>query len=188
MKLKLSNVRINFPVLFEPKKFANDAASKAAFSASFLVPKTSPMVKQIEAAILEAAKEKWGAKAAERLKLARSKDNVFFRDGDLKAEDYPEQEGHMLASTRTYNRPLVIGADKSPLTEAEGKIYSGCYVNVSFDIWAQDFRGVPRINAQLQGVQFSKDGDAFVGGRAASPEEFDDVSDVGGEGEEDLTK
>ena len=91
----------------------------------------------------------------------------------------------MIVSTRSYQRPSVFGSDKSPLTEADGKIYSGCFVNVSFDIWAQTYNGVPRINAQLRGVQFAKDGDAFSGGQAASADEFDDVSDVGGVEEDD---
>jgi hypothetical protein len=44
------------------------------------------------------------------------------------------------------------------------------------EIWAQDNNYGKRINASLKGVQFVRDGDAFAGGGAASPDEFEDLS------------
>jgi hypothetical protein len=72
-------------------------------------------------------------------------------------------------------RPLVIDRNRDPLTAADGKPYSGCYVNVSIDVWAQDNKYGKRINAQLKGIQFVRDGDAFGGGAPASPDEFEDL-------------
>ena len=80
------------------------------------------------------------------------------------------------APTRAQGRPLVIDADKSPLTEQDGKPYSGCYVNASIELWAQDNNYGKRVNASLSGVQFFRDGDAFAGGRAADVDDFDDVT------------
>ncbi len=57
--------------------------------------------------------------------------------------------------------------DKTALTEADGRIYAGCYVNFNVDIWAQDGQ-YTGIRCSLNGVQFVKDGDAF-GGAAACP-------------------
>ncbi len=58
---------------------------------------------------------------------------------------------------------------------ADGKPYSGCYVNGIVDIWAQDNGFGRRLNATLKGVQFVKDGDAFSGGTAVSADAFDDL-------------
>jgi hypothetical protein len=70
----------------------------------------------------------------------------------------------------------VLHSDKTPLTEADGKPYAGCYVNASIELWAQDNNYGKRVNASLGGVQFARDGDAFAGGGAASEDEFDDLT------------
>jgi hypothetical protein len=72
-------------------------------------------------------------------------------------------------------RPLAINADKSVLTEADGVIYSGCYVNMQIALWAQQNNFGKRVNAQLRGIQFLRDGEAFSGGGVANPDEFDAV-------------
>ncbi len=79
-------------------------------------------------------------------------------------------------------RPLVLDRDKTPLTAADGKPYSGSYMNVSLEIWAQDNNFGKRINATLKGVQFVGDGDSFGGGAPASPDDFEDLA----VGEDDL--
>ena len=99
----------------------------------------------------------------------------FTYDGDLKAT-YDGFAGNLYVSARNPIRPLVLNSDKSPLTEADGKPYAGCYVNVSLELWAQDNNYGKRVNATLMGVQFYCDGDAFAGGGVASEDDFDDVS------------
>ena len=71
---------------------------------------------------------------------------------------------------------LVVKAEEVGL-KSDGRPYSGCYVNVSLDIYAQDNTYGRRINCNLSGVQFYRDGDSFEGGTPASPEEFEDLSD-----------
>lgn len=173
MKIKLTNVRLAFPQLFEAKTVNGEG--KPAFSAAFLIDPADPQVKTINAAIEQVAKEKWGAKADAMLTAMRKADKVALHDGDLKAT-YDGFPGNLYISARSATRPLVINCDKSPLTEADGKPYAGCYVNASVELWAQDNNYGKRINASLGGVQFSRDGDAFAGGGAASEDEFDDLS------------
>lgn len=172
MKIKLTNVRLSFPDLFEAKTVNGEG--KPAFSASFLIDPADPQVKSINTAIDTVAKEKWGAKAEQVLKQMRATDKVCLHDGNLKA--YDGYQDMLYISSRNATRPLVIDADKSPLTEQDGKPYSGCYVNASIELWAQDNNYGKRVNASLSGVQFFKDGDAFAGGRAADVNEFDDVT------------
>lgn len=174
MKLKLNNVRLAFPVLFEAKTVNGEG--KPAFSACFLIDPADPQVKTINAAIEAVAKEKWGAKADALLTQMRKTDKVALHDGDAKAT-YDGFPGNLYVSARNATRPLVIDKDKSPLTEQDGKPYAGCYVNASVEFWAQDNNYGKRINASLRGVQFLRDGDAFAGGGAASEDEFDELSE-----------
>lgn len=173
MQIKLTNVRLAFPSLFEAKTVNGEG--KPAFSASFLIDPKDPQVKAIKDAIASVAKEKWADKADALLKGLEKQDKTCLHDGDIK-DKYDGFPGNLYISARSNTRPTVLDRDKSPLVEADGKPYAGCYVNVSLDVWAQDNNYGKRINASLRGVQFFKDGDAFAGGGAADVDEFDDIS------------
>lgn len=173
MKIKLTNVRLAFPTLWEAKTVNGEG--KPAFSASLLIDPADPQVKTINAAIDETAKEKWGAKAAAILTAARKADKVCLHDGDLKAT-YDGFLGNLYISARNPMRPTVVDADKTPLVEADGKPYAGCYVHAVLELWAQDNQFGKRVNATLMGVQFYRDGDSFTGGGVASDDDFDDVT------------
>jgi len=173
MIITLKNVRLAFPELFEAKTVNGEG--EPAFSASFLMAKDDPQVKEINAAIDEIAKAKWGAKAAGVIKEMRAKDKVCLHDGDLK-ENYAGFPGNMFISARNKTRPLVVDRDKTELSRADGKPYAGCYVFASIELWAQDNNYGKRVNATLRGVQFYKDGDAFTGGAPANPDEFEDLA------------
>lgn len=176
-KVKLSEVRIAFPNLFEAKAVANDPKSKPRFSAAFIIDPKGAGAKALKAAVEETALAKWGAKASAILAELKAKDRIAFREGPLTKEGKPYEgfEGMFSLNASSETRPLVLGRDKSMLTAQDGKPYGGCYVNVTVELWAQDNQWGKRINASLKGVQFVKDGDAFGGGAPASPEEFDDL-------------
>jgi hypothetical protein len=173
MKISLKNVRLAFPALFEAK--AVNAGDKPAFGASLILAKNDPQVKAINDAIDAAAQAKWGAKAGAVLKELRGKDKVCLHDGDTKAT-YAGFEGNMFVSARNPARPTVVNRDKTPLTEQDGVVYAGAYVNVVLELWAQDNNYGKRVNATLMGVQFFKDGEAFTGGGVADADDFDDLS------------
>jgi hypothetical protein len=175
MKIKLTNVRLSFPELFTAK--AGQDGGEPAFTANFLLDPADPQIGMVNAAINQVAKDKWGAKAEAVLKQMRAADKVCLHDGDTKAQ-YAGYEGNMFVASRSKTRPLVIDRDKSPLTEADGKPYSGCYVNVTLDLWAQDNSFGKRVNAQLGGVQFCRDGDAFSGGGSvADADDFEAITE-----------
>ena len=175
MKIKLENVRLAFPNLFEAKTVNGEG--EPAFSASFLLPPKHPAIKTLRDAFEAVGKDKWGAKWPTVKKEIEAKDRLALHDGDTKA-DYAGFAGNLFVSARNKTRPLVIDRDKSPLTSADGRPYAGCYVHASIELWAQDNNYGKRINASLRGVQFFKDGDAFAGGGAASDDEFDSVDDA----------
>jgi len=173
MKIKLENVRLAFPALFEAKTVNGEG--EPAFSASFLMPPNHPSVAALRAAFETMGKEKWGDKWPAVKKEIEAKDRYALHDGDTKSS-YAGFEGNLFISARNAVRPLVIDVDKSPLTAKDGKPYAGCYVNASVDLWCQDNKYGKRINASLRGVQFVKHGDAFSGGGAASEDEFDELT------------
>jgi len=172
MKVVIKNARLSFPDLFEPRAF--QAGDTPKFKATALVPKGSEMVREIEAAIMKVATDKWNTKAAGIVKSIRGNPNKFcFQDGDNKT--YDGYEGMMAFSASNKVRPTIIDRDKSPLSVSDGRPYAGCYVNMIVDVFAYDNSG-NGIAASLSGVQFVKDGEAFGGGRPASADEFDDLS------------
>ena len=175
MELRINNVRGAFLALHTAKAFAG-AEGDPAFSGSFIIEKTDPQIKKINAAIDATAKEKWADKAPGILKLIRSTDKTFLHDGDLK-EAYEGFPGNYFIACRNKSRPLVLDRDKTPLTESDGKSYSGAFYNIVLDVWAQDNKYGKRVNATLKGVQFVSHGDAFSGSAPASPDAFDDLSE-----------
>ena len=173
MKLKLKKVRLAFPQLWEAKTVNGEG--KPSFSAALLIDPMDPQIAEINKAITATAGATWGQKAEAILKQMRAADKVCLHDGDLKST-YDGFAGMFYISARSYTRPSVFDRDKTPLLEADGKPYAGCYVNAVLELWAQDNNYGKRINASLSGIQFDSDGDSFTGGGSASEEEFDDLT------------
>lgn len=179
MIVKLKNVRLAFADLFQPKSVAN---GNPTFSAAFIMEPDSPNVSNIETAMKDVAVAKWGAKGEKIFNKLKEDKKVCLKDGNKntnkEGDVYSGFEDMMYVSANNPERPMLLdrnGVDE--LTRADGKPYAGCYVFASVDIWAQDNDYGQRINAQLRGVQFYKDGDAFAGGTPVSNEEFDDLGD-----------
>lgn len=165
MKIKLQNVRISFPSLFRKAVFNGE---ETKFEGTFLLNKDShaESIKQIQKAIEEKLKtDLKGAKL--------SADKICLKDGD--EIDYDGYAGHMSIKASNNKRPMVIDRDKSPLTEEDNRIYAGCYVNAIIELWAQNNQYGKRINANLLGVQFAKDGDPFGDGVSASADDFEEI-------------
>ena len=168
----LKNVRLAFPQIFTPSQVNNEG--KPAFSASFLMPPDHPDVLTIQRAIAKVANAKWADKGPEILKALIAGDKVCLHNGDAKSNS-DGFVGNLFVSARSPTRPLVIAQDRSLLAEEDGKPYSGCYVNAQIALWAQANNFGKRVNAQLRGVQFLRDGEAFGGGAVAQADEFDVV-------------
>ena len=175
MQVKLANVRLAFPQLFEPKTV--NGQGKPAYSATFIVDGDHPQLKEIEKAIEAVASEKWGTKAKTVLTQLKTSDKTALHNGDTKA-NYVGFPGNYFISARAQGRPAVIDRDKTPLVAADNKPYAGCYVNASVDIWAMDNQYGKRVCASLRGVQFVKDGEAFSGSSPVGDDEFEVVEEV----------
>lgn len=176
MKLILQDVRLAFPNIWTAKPFPGQKDAVAKFNCSLLFPQDHPAFKATMAAIVEVAKEGWPKDWESQLANIKGNSNkMCFVNGDTKSK-FDGFAGNYVLSAGNKIRPTVLDKDKSPLVEADGKPYGGCYVNAIVDIWCQT-KQYPGIRATLMGLQFVRDGDAFSGGGVASDEDFADLSD-----------
>lgn len=175
-RLMLKNVRIAFARgVFRAESVQG---GEPRYGANFLLPRDHPQVKEIESTMKAVAKAKWGDKAGETYSMLAKKDRLALHDGDLKS-NYDGFAGNLFvaAASKQSVRPTVVDSDgRTQLVETDGRPYSGCYVNASLEFWAQGKESGfgERINCQLRGVQFVRDGESFGGGGAASVNEFSD--------------
>ncbi len=165
-KIRLKNVRLSFPSLFQMATFNGESTGK--YESTFILDKVehADTIKELQANINELMKTE--------LKSKLGADRICLKDGD--EQDRPEFENKMTIKASTKKRPLVIDRSKSPITEDDDIIYAGCYVNAIISLWAQNNGYGKRINAQLDGVQFVKDGEPFAD-NTVSVEAFDAFGD-----------
>lgn len=176
--IKVQNVRLSFPQLFEAK--AVNGEGEPRFSAAFVIQPGSPAAKLLADTMTQVAKEKWGAKADTILADLKAKGRTCYQDRpktNQNGEVYDGFEGMHNLSASSPTRPAVIDKDTAPLTPADGRPYGGCFVDASIDVWAQDNSWGRRINAKLRWVQFRGDGDAFSGGAPVSDSEFEAIAE-----------
>jgi hypothetical protein len=112
-------------------------------------------------------------------KLKVKDDMLCIKDGDDIAEekDYPDYVGMWAVKAGNNKRPTLINRDKSQLEEDDNVLYAGCYVNAIVQPWAMNNSYGRRVNANLLGVQFAKDGVPLGDSVTASADEFDDIED-----------
>lgn len=212
-RITLLGVRLSFADIWKPKSLRRDDGSESdpKFSSNFLIDKklaesgelkakykgkVMPVMQALKLAKLDAMSKKLGEDKAKEAKVKPQ--NYCVKDGDL--ENYDGYENQWFLSSNNSRQPQIVGKDKRPLTQADGKPYAGCYVNAVVTLWCQlpgkTPKGDPKplaVYASLEAIQFVRDGEAFGAKPVDVDEEFDDVTDdddeIGGDdetgGEED---
>lgn len=180
MQVVLKNVRLSFPDLFKVGTPPAGSTSEPKFGGQFIFSRDSDAYKVAATEVLRVATEKFG-KNAPAILAELGKDKVCLRKGDSNLDKAGEirngYAGMMYITARNKTRPIVVDRDKTPLVEADGRPYGGCYVNVSVDIYAHDKPGLgKRVDATLLAVQFLSDGESF-GGSKGSADVFDALDD-----------
>lgn len=176
-QVMLKRVRLAFPSIFTPSAFGD---GNPAYGAKLIIDPNSPNTATIRKAIAETTKDAWGEKAEQIVKKIVEDKKSAWVEGPYRnanGDVYSGFEGMFNLSTRSEKlRPTALGRNKQPVTEADGVIYAGCYVDASVDIYAFDSpKWGKRINAVLRGVRFVEDGEAFGGSSSASADDFDDL-------------
>ena len=164
-KIHLENVRLSFPSIFKRAMFNGE---EGKFEATFLIPKDDVETK----ALLDEAIKKLIASA----KIKVPADKLCLKDGD--DSEYEGYADNWSLKASTPKRPTIIDRDKTPLVEDDGKPYAGCYVNAIIEFWLQNNRYGKRINANLLGIQFVEDGEAFGVGNVDVTDQFKDLGDL----------
>ena len=191
MKVKLKNVRASYPDLFVAKAYdESDPNDKKTYKIDLRIPKDDKeTLKAITDAMIAMVKEQYADKAPAMYKSFKADPKNFpLKDGDevLNKQGEPIAPGFYILRAKRKEAdgaPGVFdskaGPDGKPakLGPNSGRIYAGCYVNASIDIWAQNAPKYKGVRCTLLGVQFSKDGEAFSGSRPASSDYFESLVD-----------
>lgn len=165
-KVQIKNARLSFPSLFQKASFNGEEGTK--YEATFLFPKTDVKTYNLVMDAIEQCK-------LENKNTKVTKDKICIKDGD--EIEYDGYAGMWAVKASNSKRVTIINRDKTPIAESDDIIYAGCYVNAIIEPWSQDNKFGKRINANLLGVQFVKDGEPFGSGPVDVSDEFDDFSD-----------
>ena len=175
--------RISFANLFEPKSING---SEAKYSVSCLIPKDDKKTllaihKAIEAAKEDGKVRKWGGKLPPHLKLP-------LRDGDIDRPDDETYQNHFFLNSTSKDAPQVVVRHVQPIMDPM-MVYSGCFCNVSVNLYPFNANGNRGVAVGLGNIQFVKDGDR-LSGRASADSDFDALEDdedvLGGDAGEEL--
>ena len=168
-KVKLTNVRLAFPNLFQPDQYGR-------YGATFILPHDSASYKAMKSALKAVAEADLKGKMP-------SPSNLCLKDSTEKADYAGFEEGtsYVAASRKEGFKPnQIINRDKTPC-ESESVMYPGCYVNAVVNVWAQDNNYGRKLNAELVGVQFFKDGERLGRGSTSIDEDdFDALPELEG--------
>ena len=168
--------RISFANIFEPKSING---SEAKYSVSCLIPKDDKKTLLAIHKAVEAAKE--DGKVPPNLKLP-------LRDGDIDRPDDETYQNHFFLNATSKDAPQVVDRHVQPIMDPM-MVYSGCFCNVSVNLYPFNANGNRGVAAGLGNIQFVKDGDR-LSGRASADSDFDALEDdedvLGGDAGEEL--
>ena len=169
----LSNVRLSFPQLVEPRSSLENGVKK--YSADFIMPMNHPGVQQFGAEYAKAAQEKWKEHAQAVMQLIQNDRKLrCFGQGNEKVNSktfkpYDGYADQFYISANKDQMPQMIQADGSAVDPTNTmayqalarKLYGGCYVNAAVRPWLQENKHGRGVRCELIAVQFANDGEAF---------------------------
>lgn len=177
----LSNVRVSFPQLVEPKKTTNEKGEvRTAWSADFILPPDSQQYKQVMQQYMTLASEKWKERAQTIMQMIQAdRKSRCYGNGAEKVNKttllpYDGYEGNAYVSAISNRQPQMIQPNGQPVDASNSMayqaiargVYGGCYVNAAIRLWLQENTHGRGVRCDLVAIQFAKDGDAFGGGGA----------------------
>ena len=174
----LMNVRVNFPNLFkrtEPTEKSPKGIGKGA-TAMLDKDEDAAIIKKIQSEIIDVLKRKNKGKKV-------PSDKRCLKDGDESGRDEYENQFTLRTGKGDTQKLLVYAAgSKDKISEEENQIYSGCYVNMKFQLYFGT-KGGNGVWGDLVAIQFANDGPPLDAG-SMSEEEATEGFDEGGEDDE----
>ena len=166
-KVMIRNARLSYEHIFQPSALAN---STPKYSLTLIIPKDHPDLPAVKRALFEAGAEKFPTAFAPGKPWPMGYTSPL-KDGDkdltgdgtaVLCEKNPEYKGCYVLKAQSTRRPVILGRRKEALTEEDGVIYSGCYVNVSAAFGAYVYENIKKgVTCYLNGLQFVADGERF---------------------------
>src|SRR5574341_1798238 len=148
--------------------FAGDANPEAALGLSKGY-KYGDFKLALSSAIAAVAQEKLGPQWQAILGQLKAQNRLILHDGAEKALK-PGYAGNFYFNASSELPPVLQLKNRSPIRVTDGVLYSGCYVDGAFDVWA--FAQRQSVNITLLAVTFSHDGERLAGGATASEDDY----------------
>ena len=165
---------ISYPHLFVPRPGPSGGEPKFSCALVFL---EGTDLTALQTAILAAAQEKWGDKAAGMFKAGKLRNPLRT---DWEDKGYPENSVFLNCSSKT--QPGMVEAFADPTTglpqviEDANALYPGAVVRASIRAFAYDAGGNKGVSFGLNNLQKLRDGDR-LDSRVAATSEFDVVGE-----------
>lgn len=174
-QITTGKVRFSYVHAFVP---APDQNGNEKYSVTLLIPKRDThTLKKIEVAI-ENAKKNFREKNPGKKLPANLKTTLHDGDGEKEngGEYGPECKGHMVMTVSSKNKPVIVYADKMPMTE-ESELYSGCYGRAVINFYVYNNSGSIGVSAGLNGLMKLEDGEPLAGAIITDSDWDDDFDD-----------
>ena len=159
--------RLSFPSLITPRPAENEG-EKPKYEVTFLFPKSDKeTLRALKAAIKTATEEGksslWNGRVPANLRTP-------LKDGEEKAEDYPEFAGMYYIAARGTIRPGLVDADLEPVLEAS-EVYPGRNARIQVSLVPYSHpKGGKGVTAVLKNVQLAPGGDPIGSSANDAPE------------------
>ena len=175
MPITISNVRLSYCNLFQPKAPVNNPTGEPKFSTTILIPKSDARTKalidaEIEKAITAGVSSKWNGQRPPMPAIP-----IHDGDGPRPSDGMPfgaECKGMwvMTASCNKDRPPFVVDRQVQPIMDATA-VYSGMWANVNITFFPYNAAGKKGIGCGLNGVQKVRDDTPLVS-RVTAQEAF----------------
>lgn len=173
-KVMLTDVRLSYPALFEPRGFEGQ---EPKYSASLVIPKSDKESLKVIKQAIENAKQKALDDGIFKGNKIPANLRTPVRDGDIDRPDDDVYSGAYFINANSKHAPAVVGKEKDratgkAITLGEEDVYAGCYINVTINFYGYSQAGNNGIAAGLGNVQKEGDGER-LGGRSSAESDFD---------------
>jgi hypothetical protein len=171
MKIMLKNVRLSYANVWEPR--AMEEGQTPMYSVALLMGDTKDgreNIAKLEKAIDDTFKGgipvKFGGTAP------KVWHNPLYEGDEDKGEAYA---GAMYINAKSKNKPGIVDKQVNPIID-QTEVYSGCYANVSVNLYAFNVAGKKGVGIGLGNIQKLADGES-LGGSVRAEAEFEAVDD-----------
>lgn len=171
----LSNVRLSFPSLVEPRAPSENPTATKKYAADFIMPQADPGFAQFWQAISKLALDKWVDHTAAVMQMIQNDRKArCYGAGHEKINNktltpWEGYVGQVFISANNEKMPQMIQGDGNPVDPSNTmaclalarKLYGGCRVNAAVKPWVQDNKHGRGIRCDLIAIQFAADDTPF---------------------------